>query len=182
MIKVSFDASFEDLVDVSKRSAGRNVLSYVIMFSVVLAIGLAAAGLLYVVFGDWIIAAIVLTVSLMVGGFSVASAQEQNIRSFLKKRIKAEIPIYTEFEIDEKGVTSRALGQAVFQDWIVIESIEETDDAIYFRNMFGLFCAVRKRGFENDEEKTEFLNQARAYWSARTLPDPPTFDDAERPN
>jgi hypothetical protein len=67
------------------------------------------------------------------------------------------------------------MGQTVMQEWNVVESIEETDDAIYFRNKFGLYCAARKRGFNSDAEMKDFLDLAKSYWSRAAVPEPPTF-------
>ena len=62
----------------------------------------------------------------------------------------------TEIEINQAGVTCRCLGQTTTQEWNIIEHIEETADAIYFRDKFGVYCSVRKRGFSSEDETQEF--------------------------
>jgi hypothetical protein len=175
-MKVNFDATVEDFVDVHKRSAGNNLLSYLIMAVVTLVVSGTAGGLMYLIFRDWLVSAILVTVSLTVGGFALASVQEQNIRAFLRKRLKLNAPVPTEVEINESGVLTRCMGQTVIQEWKVIENIEETNDAIYFRNTFGLYCSARKRGFSSEDEMKEFLDLAKHYWSRATVPEPPAFE------
>ena len=83
-----------------------------------------------------------------------------------------------EVEILDEGLRNSALGQTTVSNWKLIEDMIETDEAIYFRNKFGLYSAVRKRGFASDEEMKDFLALAKQYWADATLPKPPTFEDA----
>src|SRR5438270_3040218 len=149
-MKVNFDATVEDFVDVHKRSVGRNFRLYLTMAIVALALSGAVGGLMYLVFGDWLATALGATLGLVAGGFGLVRGQDQNIREFLRKRLKINGPVPTEVEIDESGVTTRCLGQTSIQEWKMIENIEETKDAIYFRNKFGMYCSARKRGFGSE--------------------------------
>jgi hypothetical protein len=51
----------------------------------------------------------------------------------------------------------------------MVESIEETADAIYFIKKGGLDSPVRKRGFTSVEEMKEFPDLANQYHAAATL-------------
>jgi len=178
MMKVRFDATLEDYVDVGKRSAGSRFRVYVFAVFSSLLVGGLIAELMYLMFRDWLITVMIVSVTVSVTIVTTIAQQESNMRAFFKKRVKLTLPISTEFEITQAELTSRALGQTVSQEWKVIENIEETDDAIYFRNIFGLYTAVRKRGFADDEELTEFLTLAKSYWSDATIPKPPSFEEA----
>lgn len=175
-MKVSFDATFEDFVDVNKRSVGTNLSQYLLMAAVTVGVCATAGGLMFLIFQDWLVSAIAVTVSMIVGGFSLASVPEQNIRVFLRKRLKVNAPVPTEVEINETGVSTRCMGQTVIQEWKMIANIEETDEAIYFRNTFGLYCSARKRGFSSEDEMKEFMELAKSYWSQAAVPDPPNFE------
>ena len=87
-----------------------------------------------------------------------------------------DAPVPTEVEINEDGVLTRCMGQTFMQEWETIENIEETNDAIYFRNKFGMYCSARKRGFGSEDEMKEFLDLAKHYWSQATVPEPPNFE------
>ncbi len=45
--------------------------------------------------------------------------------------------------------------------WSSIETIEETDDEIYFFRRDGIVLAVRKRAFESGESKEQFVELAK---------------------
>ena len=75
-MKVRFDATFEDFVDVNKRSVGKNLSQYLMMGVITVVMAVAAGVLLYLIFQDWLISVIVATVSIAVGAATLASAQE----------------------------------------------------------------------------------------------------------
>ena len=171
---VHFEATLEDYVDVHRRSAGPRLRVYLYSAFVSLLIGGLISFTLYLIFRDWLVTIMIATVTVAVTTATMISLPERNIREFLVKRIKLKSPVPTEFEITPAALTTSALGQTVTQQWKLIENIEETADAIYFRNVFGLYTAVRKRAFQSDEDMKQFLDLAREYWSAAILPPPPT--------
>jgi hypothetical protein len=103
---------------------------------------------------------------------------KKNLEVFYAKRIGITSPVPYEVEISENGLRCSAQGQTTTSDWKIVEDLIETDNAIYFRNKFGIYVAVRKRGFIDDEEMKEFLALARRYWSDATVPQPPSFEEA----
>jgi len=175
-MKVAYDAILDDFVDVHKRSVGRNLRLYVTMAIVAVALSAMVGGLMYLFLGDWLAVGLGATLGLVAGGFAIVRGQDDNIRTYLKKRFNLYVPVPTEVEINEIGVSTRCLGQIVTYEWKVVENIEETKDAIYFRNKYGLYCSVRNRGFGSEDEKKEFFDLAKHYWSQATVPDPPNFE------
>ena len=176
-MKVQFESTLEDYIDVSRRSAGPRIRLYIYSASVSLLIGGLVSVVLYLMFRDWLVTAMAASVMIAVTAATMVSLPERNIRDFLVKRLKLKAPIPTQVEITPTALISSALGQTVTQEWKLIENIEETDDAIYFRNIFGLYTAARKRGFENTEEMKAFLDLAKEYWAEAALPKPPNFDE-----
>ncbi len=115
-MKVNFDATVEDFVDVHKRSVGRNFRLYLIMAIVASALSAAVGGLMYLVSGDWLATALGATLGLVAGGFGLVGGQDQNIRAYLKKRLKLTEPVPTEVEINESGCQPAVLGKPVFRN------------------------------------------------------------------
>ncbi|MEP6788943.1 MAG: YcxB family protein [Acidobacteriota bacterium] len=175
-MKVNFDATLEDFVDVQKRSMNRGLRIYVTKAIIALISTAMLGGFMYFIFGDRLAAGLGAALGLFVGVFGLIRGQDRNIRAFIKERLKSNGPVPTEVEINDSGLTIRCLGQTVIQEWKLIENIEETDDAIYFRNKYGAYCAARKRGFGSEDEKKEFLDLAKHYWNQATVPEPPNFE------
>lgn len=166
-MKVKFDATFEDFVDVSRRSYQASWTWYSVILFAIAAIAGAIAVLLHWVFENWLV-----TIGAAIGGCAAGAhamieSPDKAVRNHLKKQVDPDTPVPTEVEISEMGVSTKCLGHSLVQEWSTIDQIEETDDAIYFRNKFGQYCSARKRGFESNEDMNEFLELARS-WHEQT--------------
>ena len=166
-MKVRFDATFDDFVDVCKRSQETSWYSYVALLFVVVACSASLAGLIHWIFQSWLVTIVAALSGCVAGAYSIIESREKVFRDHLKKQVDQNTPIPTEVEISEKGVSTSCLGHTLVQEWSTIDLIEETDDSIYFRNKFGQYCSARKRGFASDDEMSEFLKLART-WQTQT--------------
>ena len=164
-MKVKFDATFEDFVDVCKRSqeTSWSWSSYLVLVFVVVAFSASIAGLLHWIFQNWFTTVLAALGGCAGGAYSIIKSQDKLVRDHLKKQVDQNAPIPTEVEVSEMGVSTKCLGHTVVQEWSTIDRIEETDDAIYFRNTFGQYCSARKRGFASEDEMREFLSLARSF-------------------
>lgn len=162
-MKVKFDATFDDFVDVCKRSQQTSASSYYVLLLVVVTFSAAIAVVLHWMFERWFVTVAAAVGGCAAGAYSVIESREKLVRDHLKKQVDPNTPTPTEVEISEHGVSTTCLGHTLVQEWSTIEQIEETDDAIYFRNKFGQYCSARKRGFESNEEMNEFLTLARSW-------------------
>ena len=166
-MKVKFDATFEEFVDVSRRSHQASWTSYSVVLLAIVACAGAMAVLLHWVFESWFVTIGAALGGCAAGAHTLIESPDKAVRNHLKKQLDPDTPVPTEVEISEMGVSTKCLGHSLVQEWSTIEQIEETDDAIYFRNKFGQYCSARKRGFASDEEIREFLKLARS-WQAQT--------------
>lgn len=164
---VRFDATFEDFVDVCKRSQQDSSFSYLVLMFVVVVCSASLGGLIHWLFQSWLVTIVAALSGCVAGAYGIIESREKLYRDHLQKQVDPNTPVPTEVEISEKGVSASCLGHTLVQEWSTIDQIEETDDAIYFRNKFGQYCSARKRGFASDDELSEFLRLART-WQAQT--------------
>lgn len=164
-MKVKFDATFEDFVDVCKRSQETSWSSYLVLVFVVVACSASIAGLVHWIFQNWLVTVLAALGGCTAGAYSLIESRDKLIRGHLKKQVDQNTLVPTEVEISEMGISTKCLGNTLVQEWSTIDQIEETDDAIYFRNKFGQYCSARKRGFGSEDEMREFLRLARTFVS-----------------
>jgi MFS family permease len=179
-MKVRFDATLEDFVDVGLRSSGPRRQVYMVGIAAGLIIGGLIANVAYAIMNSRLLFGIGFAAGFIIFFVTLVRLPKRNLIIFYRKRIGITGPVPYEVEICEAGLTCNGLGMMVISAWKIIENIEETDDAIYFRNKFGLYAAVRKRGFANEEEMKEFLDLAKHYWSEAAVPRPPNFENSNQ--
>ncbi|MGH9945702.1 MAG: YcxB family protein [Pyrinomonadaceae bacterium] len=166
-MKLRFDATLEDFVDVTVHSIPRsNILSIVISAVVT---GVVLGIVIQFLFSNLALAVIlgvVLAVYVVVANYNI---RERNARKLFveKYHVKDSVPI--EVEISESGLSFNQQGTTTIHDWNTIELMEETDDAVYFKTKFGGYSAVRKRAFGTDDEMNEFRKIAEHYLKAGTI-------------
>jgi hypothetical protein len=66
-------------------------------------------------------------------------------------------------ELTDKGIWTKQQNTQIIHEWAIVEEIQETDDSIDFFMRNGTATVVRKRAFESEESKREFLDIARQY-------------------
>lgn len=162
-MKVRFEATFEEFVDVAMRSQPSSPSAYFFMIGVTVLVTGALAGLLHWAFGRWLMTIFAAVGGCVAGAWVIIDWPEKWIRDHLKKQIKEDAAVATEVELTDDGVTTRCLGHTVTQGWSTIEGVVETADAIYFKNKFGQYCSARKRGFESPDEMKQFIDLANSY-------------------
>lgn len=162
-MKVEFDATFEDFVDVCRRSQHISWSAYLVLLFVLVVCAGSIAVLLHWFFENWFMTLAAAVAGCVGGAYAIIELPDKTVRDHLKKQMDENTPLATEFEINETGVSTTCLGHTLIQEWTTIDQIEETDDAIYFRNRFGQYCSARKRGFSTPEEVNEFLTLARSF-------------------
>ena len=160
-MKVTFEATIDDFVDVTLRSVPRDTKYYSDLAFAALLAGAAYGGIGYLLFRTWIAVAIAFAIGVV---FILAynyNRRERKLREFFQQRKLVNGPLKVEAEISDTGLTFRQDGEIVTTDLSKIEKIEETADTIYFQRRGNLISAVRKRGFTTETEKEEFLALAR---------------------
>lgn len=78
-----------------------------------------------------------------------------------REQIGTDRPFTVTVELLDTGISFSQMGAQIIYEWASIERAEETADALYFFRTDNTCSAVRKRGFESDASKDEFLKLAK---------------------
>jgi hypothetical protein len=62
-----------------------------------------------------------------------------------------------------KGIWTKQQNTQIIHEWANVEEVQETNDSIYFFMRNGAATAVRKRAFESEEIKREFMDLAKQH-------------------
>ena len=170
-MKVTFEATVDDFIDVTHRSVPRGGVYYFNLVFTALVVGVAYAAMGYWFFSQrWIAAVIGFVIGVVMMVVYNYNIRTRKLREYYQEQKLITGPVKIEVEIGEAGLTFRQDGDTVTTAWSNIEKIDETDDAIYFQKRGNIFSAVRKRGFASDVEKEEFLILARRLMQEHARP------------
>jgi len=167
-MKVRFEFTLDDMVDVTERATARSGLirswraqSTVIMCCI-------AAALAYITVPaeiGWRLfaaaAAIGITAALYPAG--MASARRSRLRQFMLERFGGEGPYTCEVEIGPAGLQISQAGTRSMREWSSIVAIEDVTAGIEFVSRPGGTLIVRNRAFASAANRAEFLRLARSY-------------------
>jgi len=167
-MKVRFDFTLDDMVDVTERATGRSRLirywrsqSTVVMCCIAAALAYvsAPAAIGWRLFAA--AAAIGITASLYPAG--MASARRSRLRQFMRERFGSDGPYTCEVEISPAGLQVSQAGTRSIREWRTIVSIEDVTAGIEFTSRPGGTLVVRNRAFASAADRAEFLRAARSY-------------------
>ena len=167
-MKVRFDFTLDDMVDVTERATARSgVIRSLRSQSTVVMCCIAAAIAFLTVPADigWRLfaaaAAIGITATLYPA--SMASARRLRLRQFMRERFGSEGPYTCEVEIGPTGLQVSQAGTRSVRDWQTVISIEEVTAGIEFISRPAGTLIVRNRAFASVADRAEFLRLARSY-------------------
>src|ERR1041385_540733 len=165
---VRFEATVDDVVDVSIRTWSHSKarrswrLQGVVMTAVIL------GGLAYLLLRQDIV--IRLTIAFVIAALGAAfylatyeDSYRKRARKLVREQMAGDSRLEVTVELLDKGLVFNQRGTTVIQEWSRIDRVEEADDALYFYGQGGICSAVRKRAFESQAMKDEFLKRANEY-------------------
>jgi hypothetical protein len=169
-MQVQFDATIDDVVDVTMRSlAGSKTVrrwrwqgSAILGLLVGVSVYLIQTGSSVRKLVAGVLVFLLITIANLAG---YKSSHRKRVRKLLKEQMGGEGPFRVRVELSESGITFDQQQTQQRHDWSSIERYEETDDAIYFVRSDRGVMAVRKRAFESQASKEEFLGFARRHIS-----------------
>jgi hypothetical protein len=165
---VQFDATLDDFVDVSTRCLARSKRIRKWRRDGLLTTGLMAWLAIYAFFPGpfakkMFAGFIAAVVAACIYPFTYRSTISRRLRKLCREQIGTDGPVRVLFEITDKGISTKQQNTQIIHEWANVEVIQETDDSIDFFMRDGSAIAVRKRAFESEETKREFLDLARQY-------------------
>jgi hypothetical protein len=169
-MKVQFEATIEDFVDVAVRASPLTWEYYLILGSTILGSGLFFGFLTHCLYASPAATAIAVIIAIVFVAASNYKIRERRARSFIAETYHPKWPAAVEAEISDAGLSFKQFGTTTVYDWEIVSSIGEDGDAIYFQNLFGQISAVRTRAFASESEKNEFIQTATQYISQSREP------------
>jgi hypothetical protein len=165
---VQFDATLDDFVDVTTRGLARSKRYRKWRWDGLLTTCLMAWLVIYVLFPGppakkMLAGFIVAAVTACIYPFTIRSTVNRRLRKICREQIGTGGPVRVQVEITDKGIWTKQQNTQIIHEWANVEVIQETDDSICFFMRNGSAIAVRKRAFESEETKREFLDLARQY-------------------
>jgi len=76
-------------------------------------------------------------------------------------------PYICEVELLSEGVKVRQMNRQILYEWTMVEDIQETSDSVEILTQDGGGVIVRNRAFASPQERTMFVQSARAELSKK---------------
>jgi len=167
-MRVQFDATLDDFVDASMRRLARSKRFRKWRWDGLLTTGLMAWLAIYALFPGpfakkMLAGFLVAAVTACIYPFTIRSTVTRRLRKLCREQIGTDGPVRVQVEITDKGIWTKQQNTQIIHEWANVEVIQETDDSIDFIMRCGTATVVRKRAFESQETKREFLDLARQY-------------------
>jgi hypothetical protein len=178
-MRVEFDATLDDLVDVHLRLLARSRVARGWCWSGSIATGLVAGSGLLILIPElfsplampWEVE-ITLAILLAVLGGIVAAAIYPSVyrrivatrlRRYCREQLRSDAPFTVEVQLLPGGIRAQQLGTEIACDWANVKAIEEGEDSVDFVVRSGGIIAVQDRAFASSTARREFVELARHY-------------------
>lgn len=167
-MKVKFDFTLEDLVDVSQRSLARSRVARSWRWQGYAVAGLIGGllGLVLVPGSGWtklLIGAAAALLFVVYYHFTQKSSQNRKLLEYMRENHGGDGPFTCEVELTESGLITTQMGTRIKREWRNVKGIEEASDAVEIALNEGLLV-VRDRAFHSAAEKQQFIALARRYF------------------
>ncbi len=169
-MKVEFDATLDDFVDVNMRIRKRSHVLRSFNWKVTMVVALTL-GFMEFMRGDgplWWNALAGCRGAVIAGGVFFAlltvlqPIDKWRIRRFYREQFATDGPIQVEVEISESGVSVRQHGAQITYEWKSIKSVDDRVDSIELWKPGGP-VVVRNRAFDSAEMRYEFIGLCRSF-------------------
>ncbi len=171
-MRVQFEATLDDFVDVTRRSMPRftkqKVRTWMNHLNASMFVGIAAIALTLRVFRGNVLVHLFVglgaaVVSLVFLGVATPRLRDAKLRWYWARVLGSKSPVLIEVEVTSEGVSFRQSGTRTLHEWSSVERIDEEPDCICFRYRGGLVGVVRDRAFDSEAQKQQFIKEARTY-------------------
>jgi YcxB-like protein len=167
-MRVQFDATLDDYVDVATRCLARSKQIRKWRWDGLLTSGLMAWLAIYALFPGpfakkMLAGFIGAIVAACVYPFTYRSTISRRLRKLCREQIGTDGPVRVQVELTDKGICTKQQNTQIIHEWANVAVIQETDDSIDFFMRDGAATVVRKRAFESEETKREFMDLSRQY-------------------
>jgi hypothetical protein len=170
-MRVQFEFSQDDLIDVSKRVQARSKLVRSWRWQGLVTTAMLAWLLVFLLFfgarlKGALIGLVAAGISALIYPGSYRRTVERRLRKILKEKFGDEDSFICEVELLPTGIltkhTTKQTDSQVIHDWSTVEEVFVTDDSVDIF-MKGGGVVVRNRAFQSLEERQRFVQLARSY-------------------
>jgi YcxB-like protein len=167
-MRVEFDYTIEDMVDVQMRALKRSRAARAWRWRDLVMTSLLTGALLFAVIPEEITGRIIVgIIGLFLGAVLYPVLNEMTVKRRLRKWCEEHAGTQRTFtfevELNQSGIHTRSNGTQIIYAWENVKEIKETEDSvdIYFEK--GGLVVVRKRAFPSPGEHERFIELAKQY-------------------
>ena len=167
-MKVAFDFTVDDMVEVAERAADRSTVVTSTRSQARLIVSMVSAVIVYFFIpasqGFRLVcaaAAGALGWYLYPGDFK--KLHRKKLRKFFLEQFGGEGPFTCEVELTDQALVTEQSGSRIVREWKTIAAVLDTPDSIDFVCIGSGSLVVRNRAFTSKAQRDEFLHLARTY-------------------
>lgn len=167
-MKVKFDFTLDDLVEVSERASARSRVMRSLQSRGLIVVCLAGAVVaFFTVAGSTerrlFAAAVIAVVGALIYPFSMGRARQSQLRKYFREQFGGDGPYSCEVELTPACLVTLQAGTRAERAWSTVTAIHETADSVDFAFKGSGSLVVRNRAFGSPEERSAFVRIARTY-------------------
>lgn len=167
-MKIAFDFTLDDMVDVAERAADRSNTVQGMRVQARYVSSIIAAVLVYLIIpGDevWrlVAAGIAAAICAWMYPGDYKKMHRKKLRQHFVEQFGGQGPFRCEVELTPDGLAVTQAGALIVRKWSTISAVLDTGDSIEFVAGPSGTLVVRNRAFKSQAEHAEFLRLARSY-------------------
>lgn len=167
-MKVKFDFTLDDLVDVSERASIRSrVMRSLHSQGLIIVCLTGAVVAFFTVAGSTerrlFAATVAAVVCALIYPFSMGRARKSQLRKYFREQFGGDGPYSCEVELTPAALVTAQAGTRAERAWSTVTGIQETADSVDFAFKGSGTLVVRNRAFRSPEERNAFIRLARSY-------------------
>jgi hypothetical protein len=167
-VKVKFDFTVDDMVDVAEREVTRSPAVRSWRWQDLLVSCLVSALVAYMVVPgshtQRLFAAVIgALIAVLITPFTAGRSRKRRLQKYFRERFGGDGPYTCEVELAPEGLVSVQAGMRSVREWPSIEAIVETPNSVDFVTRASGSLVVRNRAFRSAEEHDAFVKLARSY-------------------
>jgi hypothetical protein len=167
-VKVAFDFTLDDMVDVAERAANRSRTVMGMRSQARLVVSVVSAVIVWLILpGAYMFRLVAAAAAAGIGWYLYPADQRKmhrkKLRQFFIEQFGGEGPFRCEVELATEGLIVTQAGARTVREWASISAVLDTTDSIEFVARASGTLVVRNRAFKSQSEHAEFLRLARSY-------------------
>jgi hypothetical protein len=165
-MRVEFEFTKEDLVDVAKRCLKHRNPKKADEWKPSLYLGISVAVLLFFVLKTspltGLVTGLIAALVILLYPRWLRSSLEKRMRKIADEMMAAPGPYVCEVELRPEGLWLRQMDKQIIYEWKSLEAVEETADSVDIFSRDGGGAVVRNRAFSSETDRSKFIELLRS--------------------